>query len=105
MSEGTRRVFLAGSGVGAAAVGLAAVTSVVATGTAGTLPGSVGPAGTPDSGALLASAESAASSLTGSLVAVVHDVAANEVSLMVGEEEIVVHDQELVARLVRAAGR
>lgn len=100
MSEGTRRVFLAGSGVGAAAVGLAAVTSAVAPGSA--VPGSAASA---DPGALLASAESAASSLTGSLVAVVHDVADTEVSLMVGEEEIVVRDRELVARLVRAAGR
>ena len=98
MSEGTRRIFLAGSGVGAAAVGLAALTPAL-TGSATT------GAPTAASGALLASAETGASKLTGSLVAVVRDVSATEVSLMVGEEEIVVHDEELVARLVRATAR
>jgi hypothetical protein len=103
MSEGTRRIFLAGSGVGAAAVGLAALTPAL---TGATGAGSVTAAATTaSSGALLSSAESGASALTGSLVAVVRDVSATEVSLMVGVEEIVVHDEELVARLVRATAR
>lgn len=97
MSEGTRRIFLAGSGVGAAAVGLAALTPAMT--------GSTDGATTVSSGALLSSAESGASTLTGSLVAVVRDVSDHEISLMVGEEEIVVHDAELVARLVRATAR
>jgi len=97
MSEGTRRIFLAGSGVGAAAVGLAAMTP--------SMIGSKAGATTVLPGALLSSAESGSSALTGSLVAVVRDVSEHEVSLMVGEEEIVVHDAEHVARLVRATAR
>ena len=97
MSEGTRRIFLAGSGVGAAAVGLAAMTPAMV--------GSKAAATTVSPDVLLSSAESGSSALTGPLVAVVRDVSEHEISLMVGEEEIVVHDSELVARLVRATAR
>ena len=39
------------------------------------------------------------------LVAHVRDPRRGEIALMVGESEVVVHDPDLVARLVRAAGR
>jgi hypothetical protein len=39
------------------------------------------------------------------LVAHVRDPRRGEVALMVGESEVVVHDPDLVARLVQAAGR
>ena len=94
MSDGTRRVFLSTSSLGAAAVGVAALTPTLARAA-----GSTG--GTEN----LAAALPDTSALTGSLVAFVSDVRAGEVSLMVGEEEIVVQDKELVSRLLRATGR
>ncbi len=42
---------------------------------------------------------------SGPLVVYVSDVRHSAVSIMVGEQEVVVHDAELVARLVRASGR
>jgi Ubiquitinol-cytochrome C reductase Fe-S subunit TAT signal len=45
----------------------------------------------------------AAGDRSGSLVAHVKDLRGDTVSLLVGEEEYVVHDAELVARLSRAA--
>jgi hypothetical protein len=76
MNNATRRGFLAMAGAGAA---------VVAT------PGAVAqPA-----------ARSHASS--GPLVAYASDVGSSELSIMVGEHEVVVHDPDLVARLVHAA--
>ncbi len=91
MSEGTRRVFLSTSGLGVAALGAAALAPTVAEKVAsstGATPGALDLSG-----------------VAGSLVAFVGDVRAGEVSLMVGEQEIVVHDEELVARLLRAAAR
>ncbi len=85
MSEATRRVFLSTSAVGAAAVGVAAVTPTLSA-----------VAGSTEN------AESAAGRASGSLLAFVGDVSAGEVSLMVGEQEVVVHDRELVSRLLRA---
>ncbi len=85
MSEATRRVFLSTSAVGAAAVGVAAVTPRLSA-----VAGSTESAG------------SAAGGASGSLVAFVGDVGAGEVSLMVGEQEVVVHDRELVSRLLHA---
>jgi hypothetical protein len=40
-----------------------------------------------------------------SLVAHVVDPTSDEVSLLVGEREVVVHDRDLVTRLLNAAGR
>lgn len=94
MSDGTRRVFLSTSSLGAAAVGVAALTPTLVRAA-----GSAGGTGN------LAAALPDTSALTGSLVAFVSDVRAGEVSLMVGEEEIVVQDKELVSRLLRATGR
>jgi hypothetical protein len=91
MSEGTRRVFLSRSGLAsAAAVGVVAVAPAVI-GASREAPISGGAVDAPGS--------------TGSLVAVIDDVRSDAVSLLVGEQEIVVQDRELVARLVRAAAR
>jgi hypothetical protein len=45
----------------------------------------------------------AKSTRSGPLVAYVKDAQAGEVSLLVGEREVVVHDRELVARIANAA--
>lgn len=91
MSEGTRRVFLSTSGLGAAAVGVAALTPALRSAP-----------GTTDEDA---AARPDLSELTGSLVAFVSDVRAGAVSVMVGEHEVVVEDHELVARLLRAVAK
>jgi hypothetical protein len=41
--------------------------------------------------------------VSGPLVAFVRDVGSGEVSVMVGEHEVIVHDRELVMRLARIA--
>ena len=82
MSSTSRRGFLVLAGTGAAAAGVTAVAS---------------------------SAEAKPARVTtpknakGGLVAHVHDVHGDAVTLMVGEREVVVHDADLVARLARAA--
>ncbi|HEY5150083.1 MAG TPA: twin-arginine translocation signal domain-containing protein [Mycobacterium sp.] len=82
MSSTSRRGFLVLAGTGAAAAGVTAVAS---------------------------SAEAKPARVTtpknakGGLVAHVHDVHSDAVTLMVGEREVVVHDADLVARLARAA--
>jgi hypothetical protein len=78
MNHATRRGFLVMTGAGAAAVAT---------------PG------------MVSESLAAANRSSGPLVAYVGDVRRTEVSIMVGEQEVVVHDAELVARLVRAAGR
>jgi anaerobic selenocysteine-containing dehydrogenase len=89
MSESTRRGFLKIAGAGAA-VGAA----VVAT-SAATKSGDTAPAGT---AAVPAGA-------TGALVAYVRDVRGSEVSVLVGDTEIVVQDKDLVARLAAARAK
>jgi len=42
---------------------------------------------------------------TESVVAYVSDAASSELTLLVGEREVVVHDRDLVHRLLNAAGR
>jgi hypothetical protein len=81
MSEATRRTFLtlAGAGAGAAVVGLGTSASADAATVR------------PPSGA------------SGPLVAYVTDMQRGELTLMVGEDEIVVHDSDLTARLAHAA--
>jgi len=71
-----RRALLSTSGLGVAAVGAAALA-----------------------------AAGADTALTHSLVAFVGDVRGGEISLLVGEEEVVVRDEALVARLLSAAAR
>jgi cell division ATPase FtsA len=82
MSRTSRRGFLVLAGTGAAAAGITAVAS-----SAEARPARV----------------TTPANATGSLVAHVHDVHGDAVSLMVGEREVVVHDADLVARLARAA--
>ena len=89
MSESSRRGFLKIAGAGAA-VG-AAVTAAALTRSDGDRPAAA--AGTAD--ALPAGA-------SGALVAYVRDLRSAEVSVMVGEAEVVVHDRDLVARLAAA---
>lgn len=84
MSETSRRRFIGVAGAGAAAVGATAVLPRTPF-QDDTAPGLTGP--------------------MESLVAHVSDPAAGIVTLMVGEREVVVHDRDLVARLVAAAGR
>jgi hypothetical protein len=92
MNESTRRGFLKVAGAGAAA-GVAAVAVGAAT-RAGHVEGS-------------GAAEAVPAHGSGPLVAYVRDVRGSEVSVMVGETEVVVHDADLVARLtsVRTSGR
>lgn len=82
MSDSTRRGFLIMAGAGAATVGAAAI----ATPALAQSPSSQGPI-----------------NISGSLVAFVRDVDSGEVSVMVGEHEVIVHDRELVKRLARIA--
>ena len=83
MSDTSRRTFLAVAGAGAT-VGAGALTSA-ATGSAGTT------RRRPDS------AHEA-------VVAYVKDHTSHELRLLVGEREIVVHDRDLVTRILNAAG-
>ena len=76
----SRRRFLVLTGVGASAVGI----------------GSAAEAATPSAATKLPQGAS------GALVAHVSDVRKDELVLMVGEHEVVVHDSDLVARLARA---
>lgn len=92
MSESTRRGFLKVAGAGAAAG--AAVVAVGAAAKSGHK--AVEGAGT---------ATSVPAHASGPLVAYVRDVRGAEVSVMVGETEVVVHDADLVARLVSARSR
>jgi len=80
MNDPTRRGFLAIAGAGAAAVGAAAVAPAAA-----------------------AAPVRAPAGASGPLVAYVSDMQRGELTLMVGEREVVVHDRELAARLARAA--
>ena len=82
MSDTSRRKLLAvtGASVAAGTVGLA-----------------MGPAEA-------AEARRSGTSARESVVAYVHDHRSNEVRLMVGEREIVVHDRDLATRILNAAG-
>jgi hypothetical protein len=92
MSESTRRGFLKVAGAGAAA-GVAAVAVGAATKSGHK---SVDGAGT---------AAAVPAHATGPLVAYVRDVRGAEVSVLVGETEVVVHDADLVARLTSVRGQ
>jgi hypothetical protein len=88
MSDTSRRGFLTIAGVGAAGVAAASV--------AGLVPSAA-------SGAVAAPATKLPDDASGSLVAYVSDVRAGQVSVLVGESEVLVTDHELVARLAQAA--
>lgn len=83
MSETNRRKFLAVAGAGTAA-GVAGLT-------AGPLAGS-------------ASASPSGTSAKEQVVAVVGDHRGSTLTLLVGDREVVVHDRDLVVRLLNAAG-
>jgi hypothetical protein len=87
MSDTSRRKFLAAAGIGAAA------------GTAGLVSGTTGAAaGAP------AEATRNSTSAREPVVAYVEHHYSDRVHLMVGEREIVVHDRDLAARILNAAG-
>lgn len=81
MSETNRRTFLAATGVGVAA---------------GTVAMVAGPAA--------AAARRQPGSAQESVVALIEDHSSDEIQLMVGEREVVVHDRDLVTRILNAAG-
>jgi hypothetical protein len=86
MSDATRRTFLVAAGAGAAAIGVATVAPASAA--AATTKGSNQPAQLP----------------TGEpLVAYVSDASTGEVTLLVGEREVLIKDRDLVSRLTSAA--
>ncbi|MBB6629881.1 hypothetical protein H5V45_21365 [Nocardioides sp. KIGAM211] len=85
MSDTSRRKFIAVAGAGAAA-GTVALT----TGSAGA--------------AEAAGARPSATSAKETVVAYVKDHRSSELRLMVGEREVVVHDRDLVTRILNAAG-
>ena len=82
MSETSRRRFIGVTGAGAAAVSAAALVP--------------GPA-------FASQTHRRADSPTSPVVAYVSDVDSDEVTLMVDEREVVVHDRDLVHRLLNAA--
>jgi hypothetical protein len=82
MSDTSRRKFLAVASAGAAA-------------------GTVGLVAGPASGA---QSPLTSKSAKEGVVALVADHTSSEVSLMVGDREVVVHDRELVRRILNAAG-
>jgi hypothetical protein len=85
MSDTSRRKFLAAAGIGAA-------------GTAGLVGGLTGEA------ASAAPATRSGTSAREPVVAYVEHHFSDRVHLMVGEREIVVHDRDLAARILNAAG-
>ena len=82
MSETSRRHFLAAAGAGAAA-GTVAMTS---------------------GSALAGEARRRPDSAREAVVAYVKDHQSSELRLLVGEREVVVHDRDLVTRILNAAG-
>jgi hypothetical protein len=83
MSESSRRRFLGVAGAGVAAAGAATVL--------------------PDA-ALAHPSSRGKNRATESVVAHVADPASDTLTLLVGEREVVVHDRDLVDRLLEAAG-
>jgi len=81
MSDTSRRTFLAVAGAGAAAGTVAATT-----------------------GMAFAETRRTADSATRPVVAFVRDHRSSELQLMVGEREVIVHDRDLVNRILNAAG-
>src|ERR1700712_1928103 len=82
-TSSNRRTFLAATGAGAAAVG-----------------GTVALAGSGSAGAAPKSAKAAQSVV----VAHIKDHTSSKLSLFVGDREVVVHDRDLVQRILNAAG-
>ena len=89
MAKLTRRGFFKQTSVGAATIGVLAAAPVLAT-AAGDAPGAA------------ATEELSAAALPEALVAHVRDLATGEIGLLVGEQEIIYRDPNLVARLLQA---
>jgi hypothetical protein len=88
MSDTSRRKFLAAAGIGAAGtVGLTGTSASAATSAAST-----------------ASRDSDSDSARQPVVAYIEHHFSDRIHLMVGEREIVVHDRDLVNRILNAAG-
>jgi hypothetical protein len=83
MGESSRRRFIGVAGAGAAATGAAVL-----------IPGA----------AVAAQARLKGESAKSPVVAYVEDISSDAVVLMVDEREVVVHDRDLVHRLLNAAG-
>jgi hypothetical protein len=84
MSDTSRRKFLAVAGVGVAAGTVAATTGTAV--------------------AVAGEARRRSDAAQESVVAYVKDHRSSELRLMVGEREVVVHDRDLVNRILNAAG-
>jgi outer membrane receptor protein involved in Fe transport len=84
MSTTSRRRFLGVAGAGVAAAGATAAVPGVA---------------------LAAPTARSSHAATESVVAYVSDATSSELTLMVGERAVVVHDRDLVNRILDAAGR
>jgi len=89
MAELTRRGFIKKSSAGAAALGAVAMATQLAS-------------AAPKSGDALTAGRSAVA-LKGPLVADVRNAATGEIAILYGTKEIILHDRELVAKLVKAA--
>jgi hypothetical protein len=92
MAKLTRRGFLGQTSAGVATFGLLAA-----------VPLATSPEMTDIAASDAAATELTAAELAGPIVAHVRDFATGEIGLMVGTREIIYHDSELVARLLRAA--
>lgn len=84
MSDTSRRKFLAAAGVGATAGTIALASGIT--------------------GASAAESRRKPGSAKEPVLAVVPDHKSSELRLLVGEREVVVHDRELVTRILNAAG-
>jgi hypothetical protein len=84
MNDPSRRRFLGVAGASAAVAGASAVIP---------------------SAAFAGETHRNAGSSTESVVAYVSDTTSDELTLLVGEREVVVHDRDLVNRILNAAGR
>ena len=85
MSDTSRRKFLAAAGVGATAGTIALASGISGAASAADTRRKPGSAHEP-------------------VLAVVNDHQSSELRLLVGEREVVVHDRDLVARILNAAG-
>lgn len=92
MTSSNRRAFFKTAGVGAAAVGVAALVRPTTT---------MAGAAAPTTGIAAAEASSAPAA-TGSMVAYIEDASSGRISVMVEGREVTVTDHQLVASLSRA---
>ncbi len=92
MAPSSRRNFLTVAGAGAAGIGLSSAIGLAGADTFawGAATPATAPAVVP-------------AGLSGSLVAYIDDVQGDEVSLMIGDHEVVLKDSALVARIANAA--